>query len=226
MARESDPLDCARCPFETGDRRCRIEDGSGLPNCPTEEGSELLEGARAALREPGEREFARQASIQEGEGYANRDLGYDRVKPVKPRIVEIVEFAERMGYERLGLAFCTGLRKEAEIVAGLLEARGFRVSSVICKAGRVPKEEIGVRDEEKIAPGTDESMCNPVYQARLLDEEGTQLNVVLGLCVGHDSLFFRHSQAPCTVLAVKDRVLGHNPLAAVYNLDSYYRYLK
>ena len=44
----------------------------------------------------------------------------------------------------------------------------------------------------------------------------------MGLCVGHDSLFFRHSEAPVTVLAVKDRVLGHNPLAAVYLADGYY----
>ena len=51
-------------------------------------------------------------------------------------------------------------------------------------------------------------------------------NVLLGLCVGHDSLFFKYTEAPCTVLAVKDRLLGHNPLAAVYNVDSYYRCLK
>jgi uncharacterized metal-binding protein len=51
---------------------------------------------------------------------------------------------------------------------------------------------------------------------------GTDLNVLMGLCVGHDSLFFRHSAAPVTVLAVKDRVLGHNPLAAVYQADGYY----
>ena len=69
-------------------------------------------------------------------------------------------------------------------------------------------------------------MCNPVLQAMILNREGTDFNVILGLCVGHDSLFLKYSEALCTVLAVKDRVLGHNPLAAVYNLDSYYRSLK
>jgi uncharacterized metal-binding protein len=48
-------------------------------------------------------------------------------------------------------------------------------------------------------------------------------NLLLGLCVGHDSLFFRHASAPTTVLAVKDRVTGHNPLAAVYTCGTYYR---
>ena len=65
-------------------------------------------------------------------------------------------------------------------------------------------------------------MCNPVAQARLLNASATGLNVVLGVCVGHDALFFQHSDAPCTVLAVKDRVTGHNPLAAVYTMESYY----
>ena len=45
----------------------------------------------------------------------------------------------------------------------------------------------------------------------------------MGLCVGHDTLFIKHVKSPTTVLAVKDRVLGHNPLAALYLSDSYYR---
>ena len=65
-------------------------------------------------------------------------------------------------------------------------------------------------------------MCNPLGQARALDQAGTELNLLLGLCVGHDSLFMRHSVAPVTVLAAKDRVLGHNPLAAIYMADGYY----
>ena len=65
-------------------------------------------------------------------------------------------------------------------------------------------------------------MCNPLGQARALDQAGTELNLLLGLCVGHDSLFMKHSVAPVTVLAAKDRVLGHNPLAAIYLADGYY----
>jgi uncharacterized metal-binding protein len=69
-------------------------------------------------------------------------------------------------------------------------------------------------------------MCNPILQAQVLNSEQTELNILLGLCVGHDSLFLKYAEAPCTVLAVKDRVTGHNPLAALYTLDSYYRALK
>lgn len=66
-------------------------------------------------------------------------------------------------------------------------------------------------------------MCNPIAQAQLLNDCHTDFNIALGLCVGHDSLFFRYSQAPATVLAVKDKVLAHNPLGALYTADGYYR---
>jgi uncharacterized metal-binding protein len=141
-------------------------------------------------------------------------------------MVEICEFAEKMDYQRLGLAFCIGLAKEAGIVEQILVDRGFKVVSVLCKAGRTPKEMIGIEDKDKIFRGTDEAMCNPIFQAKLLNHSKTDFNIVLGLCVGHDSLFFQNSQAPATVLAVKDRVTGHNPLAAIYLSDSYYRKIR
>lgn len=59
-------------------------------------------------------------------------------------------------------------------------------------------------------------MCNPIAQARLLNKAETDLKIILGLCVGHDSLFLSYAEAPVTVLAVKDRVLAHNPLGAIY----------
>ena len=122
--------------------------------------------------------------------------------------------------------FCVALRKEAKIIEKLFSSKGFDVVSVICKVGQVPKEVIGIKDEEKVAIGSFETMCNPILQAMVLNSEKTEFNVLVGLCVGHDSLFFKYAEAPCTVLAVKDRVLCHNPLGAIYNIDTYYRYLK
>ena len=69
-------------------------------------------------------------------------------------------------------------------------------------------------------------MCNPLLQAEILNQEKTDLNIVLGLCVGHDALFLKKAEAFSTVLAAKDRVTGHNPLAAVYTVHSYYQKLK
>jgi uncharacterized metal-binding protein len=218
--------DCATCPYSNTDRLCMALDGKHPKNCPTAADGEILSKAQAEYEKPEIREFARQASLQEAEGYAGRQRGYAEVKPIKPRILEIAEFARRMNYQRLGLIFCAGLAREGRKVRAFYRAKGFQIVSTICKVGQVPKESLGVEDEQKIVIGRHESMCNPIAQAMMMNAAGTQLNILLGLCVGHDSLVFKYSEAPCTVLAAKDRVFGHNPLAAVYTLDSYYRYLK
>jgi uncharacterized metal-binding protein len=136
-----------------------------------------------------------------------------------------MDFARRIGAEKLGIAHCVGLMEEARLTRDILIAGGFEVCTVCCKVGSIDKEAIGLKDEEKIRPGQFEALCSPVGQAALLDKVGTQLNVVVGLCVGHDSLFFMHSKAPATVLVAKDRVLGHNPAACLYTSNSYYRRL-
>jgi len=81
---------------------------------------------------------------------------------------------------------------------------------------------LGIADHEKVRPGQFEALCNPVCQAELLDAHGCEFNVVLGLCLGHDSLFFKHAKALTTVLVAKDRVLAHNPVAALQFADTYY----
>ena len=139
---------------------------------------------------------------------------------------ETIEFANKMGYRRLGLAFCAGLRYEAKIVSDILKEQEFDVVSVICKTGRTPKEFLNIREEHKVSPGDFEAMCSPITQAMILNAAGTELNILFGLCVGHDSLFMHYSKAFCTALVVKDRVTGHNPLAAIQLYRTYYMKLK
>jgi uncharacterized metal-binding protein len=217
------PPACAACDPPAFQRACMQAGGKASPGCPTLLSQELLARANQAYQEPVTREFARQASRQEAACYANRQQRPYTMQPSKTRLVEIAEFAQRLGYQRLGLAFCIGLAAEAQVVAGMLKQWGFEVVSAACKAGATPKEYLGLGDEDKIFQGQPESMCNPVFQAELLNQAGTEFNVLLGLCVGHDSLFFQHAKAPSTVLAVKDRVTGHNPLAAIYTSGTYYR---
>ena len=137
------------------------------------------------------------------------------------RLREIMEFSRRMGYRRLGLAFCRGLRNEARITARILRENGFTVISVICKTGGIDKDQVGIK--RKVHPSEYEPMCNPVAQAMALERAETEFNIVLGLCVGHDSMFFKYTHTMTTVLAVKDRVTGHNPLASIYNCDGYFK---
>jgi len=217
---------CAECGLSRNERICLNPKGKASPRCPTATEKETINKAKKVYENPEIMEFARQASIQEGECYAGRDKKPYTRHPVKPRIQEICEFAQKMNYNRLGLIFCIGLAKEAKLVCDILANQGFEVVSVVCKVGTVPKEEIGVKEEEKIFIGQHETMCNPIAQALIVNNEKTQFNILLGLCVGHDSLFFKYADAPTTVLAVKDRVTGHNPLAAVYTSGSYYGWLK
>ena len=57
--------------------------------------------------------------------------------------------------------------------------------------------------------------------AKILNDAKTDLNIVMGLCVGHDILFHKYIQGPTTTLVVKDRVLAHNPAAALYTVHSF-----
>lgn len=141
------------------------------------------------------------------------------------RVEEIIAFAKGIGAKKLGIATCIGLISEAKTFAKVLEAKGLESYSVICKVGSTDKTRVGVAEELKVQKGCHESLCNPVLQARLLNKENTDLNVIVGLCVGHDSLFIKYSQAPVTTLITKDRVLGHNPAAALYTSGFYYKRL-
>jgi uncharacterized metal-binding protein len=184
---------------------CQLPKGKGGPGCPTLNRKDLTAEAWKKYTDA-VMEFARQASIQEAECYVGRDQEPRQLIPTKPRILEICEFAGKLGYTRLGLAFCIRYFKDAPLVADYLKDHGFEVVSVVCKTGSIPKEKIGIAEDEKLRIGTYEPMCNPILQAMVLNASGTQLNVVMGLCVGHDSMLFQHSEAPCTVLVAKDRV--------------------
>lgn len=217
---------CAFCPVPDGERICQTPEGRGPGFCPTLHKKEVIAESFSRFSDPELLNFARQASIQEAECYAGRDKKPFVIHPVKPRLQEIMEFARRMGFRRLGLAFCEGLKAEAKTTSLILTKAGFDVVSVICCVGGIPKEKIGLGEDQKIRSGEYEPMCNPLSQAGICNDAGTELNILLGLCVGHDSLFIKHSKAYTTVFAVKDRVLGHNPLALIYTADSYYRRFK
>jgi uncharacterized metal-binding protein len=204
---------------------CRSRDGQAPPFCPGVLDAATIERATREYAKPETHEFARQASIQEAECYVGRGVTPYVLHPIKTRVQETCEFARRMGYRKVGVAFCSGLHEEAHVLVGILEAQGFDVVSVVCKAGGTPKETIGLRDDQKVRVGEFEPMCSPIAQAMILNERATDLNILVGLCVGHDSLFLKYGHAPCTVLVVKDRVLGHCPASALYTAGSYYPWL-
>lgn len=168
----------------------------------------VIEKTRQEYKKPYVRKLASNAGIVEASGYIEW-----------PRLREIIEFSHLMQYKKLGIAFCIGLQEEAAIVSKILEGAGFKVYSVNCKVGAILKEDVGIPKEYQGTSKTGYEIgyvaCNPIGQALLLAEAETEFNIALGLCVGHDSLFFKYSKAPITVLAAKDRTSGHNPLGFI-----------
>lgn len=139
------------------------------------------------------------------------------------RVDEVVEFSRRMGFSKIGIATCVGLIEESRVLARILKKNGFDVYCAVCKIGSFLKTDVGVPEESITRTGP--VMCNPIMQAEVLNQAGTDFNVVMGLCVGHDSLFYKYSQALVTTLVAKDRVLAHNPCGALYQAGAYYKKL-
>lgn len=199
------PFSCTSC----GAGACDEPTKKFPPNCTTKQISQkLLQGAMQEYTLPENQKIMLAAANTEYEGYGKLT-----------RIQEIVEFAKKMEYRKIGIATCVGLLKEARALEKVLRFHGFEVFGIACKAGTVTKTSIGIsQDCTKIGI----NMCNPILQAKKLNEEQTDMNVVVGLCVGHDSLFYKYSDAIATTAITKDRVTGHNPAVVLYQLESYY----
>ena len=205
--------DIKRSCIDCGTTNCNLQDSVYPDFCLTTGMDEkVLTRAMAAYEDPEERKMSQVSASVEHDGY----MQWTRVE-------ELMVFSERMGYKKLGIATCVGLIRESRTLAQILRNHGFEVYGVACKCGVQKKASVGCDPScDELGP----NMCNPVLQAELLNEEGTDFNVTMGLCVGHDSLFYKHSKAPVTTLVAKDRVLAHNPCAALYQADASYQRLK
>ena len=136
------------------------------------------------------------------------------------RLEETIEFAKKIGARKIGVATCLGLLRESRILAKVLRSHGFEVYGAACKCGTQRKVDVGIPERcDKVGF----NMCNPILQAKLLNAAGTDLNILMGLCVWHDSMFYRYSDALVTTLVAKDRVMGHNTVAVLYQADQYYK---
>lgn len=199
-------LSCVDC----GTQNCKFKVRTYPEFCPTTNlNQEDLEWALERYDEGDNHKIMTASAEVEYEGYGHLT-----------RVEEIMDFARKIGAKKIGIANCIALIKEARTFAKILRTNGFEPYSIICKVGGVDKSSIGIAKEcENIGA----AMCNPILQARLLNNIKTDLNVVIGLCVGHDSLFYKYSEAYATTLVTKDRVTGHNPAAVLYTADSYYK---
>lgn len=128
----------------------------------------------------------------------------EAILPGKNRVEEIKNYAQLAGIKRIGIAHCISMIKEATILKDYLSSN-FEVFTVDCKYGRLSNALILGAEAKGVS-------CNPAGQAAFLSQQDTELNIVMGLCVGHDMVFSTKSAAPSTTLIVKDRAHQHNPM--------------
>lgn len=129
--------------------------------------------------------------------------------PGKNRMEEIRNYARVAGLKRIGIAYCVAVQKEANLLKEFLSS-DFEVYSIDCKCGKITNTEVLGHE----APGIS---CNPAGQAQFLCENNTELNVSMGLCVGHDMVFNQKSNTLVTTFIVKDRQFKHNPVEVFRN---------
>ena len=201
---------CTKCTV----MRCGATEKKGnLPSsCPTAIYADLIKETKEKYQQSENREV-----LQGWYGLMSKIL--DPKKPREKlswtRIDEIMEYARIRGMKRLGIATCYALLFESKLLSDILEANGFEVVSISCLCGEVNPQDMGMDGN---------IFCNPILQAEVLNQEKTELNIMVGLCVGHDILFLRHCTGETTPFIVKDRALGHNPVAALYlSQNSFYK---
>jgi len=223
---------CTRCNAireKTGTTYCWSDPakrGDAPGYCPSiQEGEVIADSFSRYQGDDADARLARVAAIVEGLCYQPIP-GSETVNARWTRVEDTIALIRLMGWSRIGIATCIGLLDESARLTEILVAQGFTPISLCCKTGSIDKLELGIGEEHKVRPGTFEPACNPIAQARLLNEAQTDMNIIVGLCVGHDMLFAKYSAAPVTTLVVKDRVTGHNPAAVLYGQNFYYKRLQ
>ena len=174
----------------------------GIPKyCQANNYLEELKTATSEYKEPKAIALYKAASVV---GEHNRGM--------TPRIEEALLLAKELKLKRIGFAACTAMVWELGYLVKLFNREGFEVFTASCQIGRISAESRGVTEVKDYI----RSWCNPIAQAEILNSADTQLNFIVGLCMGHDMLFTQYSKAPVSTLIVKDRVTGNNPAAALY----------
>ena len=204
MTERAKTIQCHQCK----NNECLQHYPNGIPEyCQAQRFPEIIEESKRQYLEPGNGELHLAAAKVLKKG------GYDW-----SRVQQCIEFARELGVKKVGLAVCVGLIREGREFARFLERAGFEVITVACMIGGLRSEETGIPEEWV---NLLDISCNPIAQAEIMNREGAELNFIYGLCVGHDTIFIRHSKAPVTYVVVKDMVTGNNPSAVL--LSPYHR---
>ena len=124
----------------------------------------------------------------------------------RSRLQELINYSKSSNYKKIGIANCLSMQKYADKLIEILKNEGFEVVSINCKNSGLQNSDLF--GEEAKGPS-----CDPLSQADFLNNEKTDLNINVGLCLGHGILFNKHSNAPTTTFIVKDFATNHNSIS-------------
>ncbi|SHF19080.1 Uncharacterized metal-binding protein [Thermoanaerobacter uzonensis DSM 18761] len=186
---------CGVCPKKP----CAKGETNFPKNCPTVERRDIVEQSVAIYKQD--------EMVHKIMNFANT-LPKKKNGELRSRAEEIIEFIKQMGFKNIGVAFCYSTSKEAKQFVKLLEQYDLKIVPVCCKVGSIDIEDIDIQKDKEGFVAT----CNPITQAEIMNQENTELNVVIGLCVGHDILFNKYSKGLVTTLVAKDRKYAHCPV--------------
>ena len=122
----------------------------------------------------------------------------------KSRLQELITFAKASNFHKIGVANCKAVQPYADKLIEHLKDAGFEVFSINCKDSGLNGNCIC---DEMSGPS-----CDPLSQAQFLNNSKTDLNINIGLCLGHGLIFSKHSNAPVTTFLVKDFATGHKTI--------------
>jgi uncharacterized metal-binding protein len=223
MAKKEKPLEvsCVDCKVNACFPDINVSKGGKRkppPYCPANAQKEA--GDKAIAKYAGEtHRFARSTTLVENSCYLMHDDG-SAVLPMvtlHPRAEELIILAHVHGCKKLGIAFDIDLQDIAKLYTEILEKNGFKVVSVCSKAAAMTADEIGITGK-KAGSKTDGkgTINNGVVMAELLNSEKTDMNILIGLGVGQDSLFYKYAKAFSVPLMIRDRVYGGATMESIY----------
>ncbi|MDI6819623.1 MAG: DUF1847 domain-containing protein [Candidatus Hodarchaeaceae archaeon] len=126
-----------------------------------------------------------------------------------PRVKEPIRLAEGMGWNKLGMAFCIGLSEEAKKLQEVLKC-------TVLKFIRLCVKLVALRRKNSLPERKRSRMqSNSPSDGPQRGWNGFERH--RGSLHRPRHLFQRYSKAPTTTLIVKDRVLAHNPVGALYS---------
>lgn len=137
--------------------------------------------------------------------YNSEDIKFmenTRISLNKSRIKELILFIKNSNFKKIGIANCLSMQEYADKIIKILKEENLEIFTANCKINKLENNKLFNDNSSGLS-------CDPAFQADFFNRNNTDLNINIGLCVGHGIMFNKYSKAPVTTLIVKDFLTNH-----------------